>query len=237
MADRLGFGRFTQWVSFSQSDPSRRYLALSLWIIAIIIIYPYFVGGEFGRVVLSLLFSIILIFATLTIVGKKRVSVLAILLLIPSLIMQWLYYIYNSQELLILSYTFSLLALTLITLSILLEVVRAKTPIPKHVIWGAIAVYLLLGLTWATLFNLMEMITPGSFMYVLNPDTILNTSDFFYYSFVTLATLGYGDIVPMTAQARSVAILEAVTGALYLAILISKLVSMSLASHEHDKSS
>lgn len=202
-----------------------------------IIIYPYFTGGDFGRVVLSLLLSIVLIFATLTIVGNKRISVLAILLLIPSLILQWLYYIYNGEELLILSNAFSLLALTLITFSTLFEVVRAKTPIPKHVIWGAIAVYLLLGLTWATLFNIIEAITPGSFMYALNPDAVLNTSDFLYYSFVTLATLGYGDIVPMTAQARSVAILEAVTGALYLAILISKLVSMSLASREHNESS
>jgi voltage-gated potassium channel Kch len=74
------------------------------------------------------------------------------------------------------------------------------------------------------------IITPSSFYYSVDPSLVFNFSDFVYFSFVTLATLGYGDIVPITDQARSFAILEAITGSLYLAVLIAKIVSLSLVS-------
>ena len=75
---------------------------------------------------------------------------------------------------------------------------------------------------------LVETIQPGSFFIrpEQNLDGILSQADFIYYSFATLTTLGYGDITPATSHVRSLAILEAVTGTLYIAVLIARLVGL-----------
>ncbi len=69
----------------------------------------------------------------------------------------------------------------------------------------------------------MEIISPGSFT---SPDGDLGFSNFIYFSYVTLTTLGYGDILPVTQKARSMAILEAMTGVVFLGTMIARLVSL-----------
>jgi hypothetical protein len=177
-----------------------------------------------------------LISAVFTITGRSKYAILALILIVPALIVAWTSFFIDSDLLREVSSLLSLMVMVLVTFSIFLEVVRSKTPIPRHVIWGAIAVYLLIGLSFATLYNLTYLITPSSFYYGIDPELVLDFSEFVYFSFVTLATLGYGDIVPITDQARSFAILEAITGSLYLAVLIAKIVSLSLVSSQESKS-
>ena len=97
-----------------------------------------------------------------------------------------------------------------------------------ELIFGAVSAYLLLGVAWGFLHTLVELLQPGAYLVPreLNPDGILNNADFLYFSFTTLTTLGYGDITPVTSQARSMVILEAVTGVFYLAVLISRLIGL-----------
>ena len=95
-------------------------------------------------------------------------------------------------------------------------------------IFGALSVYLLIGVIWGTGYALLEIIRPDSFVVdaVHNPDSILDFKEFVYFSFVTLTTVGYGEITPVGPQARSLAILEAIGGQFYLAVLIARLVSL-----------
>lgn len=235
MVDVSKLKRYARYAVFSTDDPSGRYAILSFWIILIIVVFPYFVESNIGLFIFSLLVSFIIISAVFSITGRSKFAILALILIIPTLILAWTQLFYNSNELLIASKFLSLIVLALVTFSIFFEVVRSKSPIPRYVIWGAIAVYLLIGLSFAILFQLTNLITPGSFYYGINPDAVLSFSDFVYFSYVTLATLGYGDIVPMTSQARSFAILEAITGSLYLAVLIAKIVSLSIAASMEKK--
>jgi hypothetical protein len=76
-------------------------------------------------------------------------------------------------------------------------------------------------LVWAIPYPVIEIIEPGSFIHGVLIDHPVGDADFIYYSFVTLATVGYGEILPVTAQAKSFIILEIVTGVFYLAILIA----------------
>jgi voltage-gated potassium channel Kch len=235
MLDRKGLKRYARYAVFSTDDPSGKYAILSFWIIIIMVVFPYFVNGDFGLFLFSLLVSFVLITGVFSITGRSKYAIVALVLIIPALILAWTSFIIDSKDVLIVSKLLSLIVLALVTFSIFLEVVKSKSPIPKHVIWGAIAVYLLIGLCFALLFNLINIITPGSLIYGLDPGASLGFPDFVYFSYVTLTTLGYGDIVPTTAQARSFAILEAITGALYLAILIAKIVSLSISSPEFFK--
>jgi hypothetical protein len=104
---------------------------------------------------------------------------------------------------------------------------------PAHRIAGAVAVYLLLGLIWTRLYQVVELASPGAFRVPEGESP--NSANLAYFSFVTLATLGYGDISPVNILARDLAVLEAITGQLYLVILISRLVTEGVEKSEKRK--
>ncbi|HWS94884.1 MAG TPA: ion channel [Candidatus Methylomirabilis sp.] len=87
----------------------------------------------------------------------------------------------------------------------------------------AVSIYLLLAYTWAAIYAAMINLYPGSFQ--LGANATDRQSDLLYFSLVTLTTVGYGDIVPLSGEARMLAALEAVTGVLYVAITVAILVS------------
>lgn len=97
------------------------------------------------------------------------------------------------------------------------------------VIFAAVSAYLLLGLVWAYFYEFLEMTHPGSFK---GGHGLMEKDDFFYFSFVTLATVGYGDIVPLTREGRSLAVVEALTGQLFLTILIARLIGAYVAQYQ-----
>jgi hypothetical protein len=96
-------------------------------------------------------------------------------------------------------------------------------------IFASLSLYLLFGVLFSLIFAVIEEYLPGSFHY---PDTLSPDTDarpifqLFYFSFVTLATLGYGDIVPLSGPAKGMAIIEAVIGQMYLVVVVSRLVSL-----------
>ena len=98
---------------------------------------------------------------------------------------------------------------------------------------GAICFYLLLGVIWALIYALIELAHPGSFLDGGRPVGTATggrrslVPELLYLSLVTLSTLGYGDILPVTPQARMLAAIEAIIGPLYLAVLIARLVSLA----------
>jgi hypothetical protein len=92
-------------------------------------------------------------------------------------------------------------------------------------IFVSVSLYLLLGMLWFSLYNLLEAVHPGSFALQSAPLSSLPRGTLIYLSLATLTTLGYGDIVPVTPIARMVAALEAVAGVLYIAITVARLVA------------
>ena len=98
---------------------------------------------------------------------------------------------------------------------------------------GSVGIYLLIGVLWAIAYRLLYIMAPHSF-----PDLDTNQTelqDFIYFSFVTLTTLGYGDILPVTGVARSLAIFETISGQLYVAILVAGLVGAYVARQIEQK--
>jgi len=91
-------------------------------------------------------------------------------------------------------------------------------------VFAALDTYLLVGLIFGVAYSLLDQAWPGSFAKPL--DTDLGLEGGVYFSFVTLATLGYGDVVPVSDVARGLAILESVAGQLYLAVLVARLVAL-----------
>jgi voltage-gated potassium channel len=109
------------------------------------------------------------------------------------------------------------------------SVMRPYRPVGDRIV-GAICVYLLIGLAWASVYETLESVAPASFRFPV--DTAWMTPGvqrYHYFSFVTLATLGYGDITPISRLAGTLASLEAVSGQLYIGITVARLVALSLA--------
>jgi len=116
-------------------------------------------------------------------------------------------------------------------LIMILKHLLIEQDITADMVMGGACAFILLGLIWAYAYYLLEICHPNSFKAAdqLGDDI----ADFIYYSFVTLTSLGYGDILATSKQARSLTILEAIVGQLYLAIMISRLVSLHLSESHH----
>jgi hypothetical protein len=127
------------------------------------------------------------------------------------------------------SETAILAATLIISWTLLLQIFRGKGPVTSVSLQAAIAVYLLFGTAWANAYTIAMQQDPHSFQSTI---TLSSSSpeEWMYYSFVTLTTLGYGEITPLSQVARSLAIGEALVGQLYLAILIARLVGKEMSS-------
>jgi hypothetical protein len=115
---------------------------------------------------------------------------------------------------------YGLVFLVLVVALILSSIFKADQVTPD-LVSGAVVAYLLLGICWGGLYSLIELVQPGSFSFGEGGREL---SSLFYFSFVTLTTLGYGDILPVAKIARTAAYLEAVTGVMFTAILVAGLV-------------
>ena len=112
---------------------------------------------------------------------------------------------------------------------VLAREVFASGKITYHRIMGAISLYLLVGLTFVALFTFVGLIIPNSFSGLAFKDNVALASNLYYFSFVTLTTTGYGDILPVHPIARSLCNLESIIGQLYPATLLARLVSLEVS--------
>jgi hypothetical protein len=127
---------------------------------------------------------------------------------------------------------FAMLSLALL-MGLVARRVFAGGRISTHRVVGAVTLYLLMGLVFAQVFRLIAVTTPNAFMMFGQPaDANAIVPHLTYFSFVTLTTLGYGEITPLHPVARSVATLAAILGTLFPAVLIGRLVSLEIV---HDR--
>jgi len=127
----------------------------------------------------------------------------------------------------------TMLACILATTYIVIAQVFRGGRVTSMRIQGALAIYMLFGLAWANAYELVDMSYHGIAFYTQEP--MGSVSAWVYYSFVTLTTLGYGDVVPINRVARMLAIGEAMTGQIYLTVLVARLVALQVESrHEPD---
>ena len=171
----------------------------------------------------SVLLSVVLIFGVLAVGGRRASLMLAVTLAIPALVTRWLWHYWPDPFLQGLFLVLGTLLLLQVTTQLLRLIVTAPR-VDAEVLAGGVATYLVIGLVWAMLYLVVGFIDPKA--YQLASGGALDGFDALYFSFVTLTTIGYGDIAPVAPVARMLAILEAVMGILFPAVLIARLVTM-----------
>ena len=177
-----------------------------------------------------LFFSIVMLSALNAVSDRKSEFWVAAVILPFCLLPEWLH-AFGVENTEIWGKAISAVFLIYIAMLILRTVLRARE-IDVEVILGALCVYLLLALVWGLAYQVVAYRDPSAFSIppallegAANPDQAL-ASALHYFSFVTITTLGYGDIQPVASIARSLAVTEALFGQIYLVTLIARLVSM-----------
>ena len=207
----------------------RRFSTVQLLIaLALFFIWAPFVEEiEGGELIVSGLFSLVLVAGVLAVADRKRVLVIALVLAIPAIAGRW---INHFRPDLIPPAVFLVAGLVLIAFVVgnLLRFVLRAPSVNTEVLCASISAYLMLGLMWTMAYWLVDQLTPGgAFSFNTNTGTrSMNGFTGFYFSFITLSTVGYGDITPVSRIARWLAAMEAMTGLLYVAVLIARLVSL-----------
>jgi len=175
-------------------------------------------------------FTLIFVSGIVATSPSRSVFAAAAVVMGAAVVLFWVYYFVPDPTLGAWKAGSAALAAAFLTVLVVQQVFR-EGPITLQRIQGAVAVYLLLGLVWANVYVLIEQASPGAFrLPESSPNRAVLLPSLGYYSFVTLTTVGYGDIIPVHPAARSAAILEALVGQLFPAILIARLVAMELGA-------
>jgi hypothetical protein len=188
------------------------------------------------RIIAAVIFSYLMIAGSFAVSKNRKQLRTATLLAVPAVVLEILDVALLRNDTQLLSHVFGMLFVGYVIVA-LLKLIFTSDHVSADTIFASLCVYLLLGTIWTYAYSLLEIFDPGAFWYSLaeepgrrimrlgaEPEGIE-----FYFSFVTMTTLGYGDIVPATPAARSLATLQAVMGQLYLAVLVARLVGMHVA--------
>jgi len=202
----------------------QRCFYLFILLLALIAIVPFVPPTIFGRLVVGGI-NAFLVIATVAAVGRTLLSfVIALLLAVPALGFHYLAVLSGDPGSTVASWMFTL-ALYVVTVSYLLRYVFQPEVMTSDKLYGAAAAYLMLGVIWAYVYVLLDHRFPGSFA-VGGQASPLAIVDSIYFSYTVLTSTGFGDVVPLTRQARAICVVEQLIGVLFLAILIARLAGV-----------
>ncbi len=201
-------------------------------LIIMIVTYPFVTELEHGDLIENLLMMILLVSAAFAVGGRSRV--LTILLIIPALAGHCLDLYWRGMVPLWIITGTHMLFVGFVVVQLVRFILRA-TRVNAEVMCAGISAYLMLGILWTPTYLMISELNPASFSGVhFAAGQGLGRFDALYFSFVSLTCLGCNDITPLSKVARMLLVVESLTGVLYLAVLIARLVSLYSHSTKND---
>jgi ion channel len=216
----------TKLKSFWIRDESLTFL-LGAVVLMVFIVRPLAEFGWPAKVAVGVTLAMVLACGVMVVSDRKSLIVFGWLVGVAALLVDVATWLSSNPLLLALRDTLLLLFLVLLNAVILIRVFR-EGPVNRHRIQGSILAYVVLGLIWSQAYQLVEIVHPGAFNLPAALTDEARSVSLNYFSFVTLTTVGYGDITPVLPISRSLATLEALTGQLFPAILIARLVALEI---------
>lgn len=205
-----------------------------LYLLATLVLYfvasPLLIANQLNNTILSVIITLFIVLCINVINRNSVLLMFSIMLGTVSMICHWLVYLNHANDSIHLVYILSVLSFLMVMTFFVITSVAKSREITGDSLLGAIAGYFLIGLTWSVIYLLIEFINSGA---IHNTHVSVSMRDhiqqMIYFSFVTLTTIGYGDILPVSDLAKTMSWLEAVTGQIYLAVWISQLVGLRIA--------
>jgi hypothetical protein len=214
-----------------------RYGSLLLVLSCLTILLPS-VDTLVGKIVVEVLFIAALIAGLRAIGIKRQLFRFEVFLLVFSVICSAAGKVLDNSTLFTAGLIGESFFLFLVGMAILFDLFRTRK-ITEDSLAGAVCVYLLIGLIWTYLYMIVELFIPGSFSFTQGDARVQmwvssEFYPFYYFSLVTMTTVGYGDLLPVSTAARTLATMEGILGQIYLTILVARLVGMYLV-HQQDE--
>jgi hypothetical protein len=196
----------------------------------------------FGPFVEGLLFIAVLVGVIISISTSRTSKILALTFGVPVALLATLHAFRDWTWLAIIRHVL-VAAFLGYAIAVMLRFILASRRITFNTVCASLCIYLLLGVLWALGYSLIDQFDPAAFYSTMTNESSEplmrigkgHSTAVLYFSFATLTTLGYGDIVPVSPVARTLATLEAITGQLYLAVLVARLVGLHIAESLQQK--
>src|SRR6476620_4676425 len=211
-------------------QPRRRFhrfstVELLIALVLLFVFFPFVEEVKGGDVIVSILLSLVLVSGDPAVADRNGELFIALVLAIPAIVGRW---ISHFRPDLVPPPVFLVAGLALIAFVVanLLRFVLRAPSVNTEVLCASISAYLMLGLLWTVAYWLVALVNPNAFSFNTGPKETMSGFNAFYFSFITLSTVGYGDIAPVSRIARWLAATEAMTGLLYVTVLIARLVSL-----------
>ena len=215
-------------IGSARDSLARIFYQRCFWLFVVLVVLigavSFVPATDHGRLIVNFVNMLVLI-AAVAAVGRTTLSfVIALLLAVGAVWFQYLGLWYDNDTELAESWMFSA-ALYFITTAYLLRYVFRPEVMTQDKLFGAAAAYLMLGVLWAYVYAIIGFVYPQSFMVVGQPGRLVY-ADALYLSITVLTSTGFGDVTPLTRQARGVCMVEQIAGALFVAILIARLAGV-----------
>jgi hypothetical protein len=199
-------------------------------LVALVLLFvasPFVEAMRNGTVLESVLATVVVCMGVLAVGGRRQTLVLAIILVLPAVVGNWAHHIWHESFPLEAVLAGRLVFLAFVVVRLLVFILRAPK-VNSEVLCAGVSIYLLIGLVWSLGYRLVALATPDAFAFSVPPSSPHEMTRFnaFYFSFMTLTTVGYGDITPVSPVARMLAIMESMSGTLFVGVLIARLVSL-----------
>jgi hypothetical protein len=221
-----------------QSVNQEKFLYVLLALVSVFFILPLLsgilsgAGLFFHRIVYLIVFACVLYAATSTIQSRRTLSVVLILSTVA--VGLNMVHVWSSNIPCLIGHHLIFSCLLGAYIFWLMHYLFRREKVTSYTIYAALSAYLMFALMFSLLYGLVDMLHPGSFsfpeMVESQSFTSVNTSQFLYYSFVTITTLGYGDISPLSSPARVLSTAEAFIGEMFVAIMIARLIGMHITA-------
>lgn len=193
-------------------------------LVLLLVVTPFVQGFGKGPLYEAVLYTLVMCTGLLASGSRRRLTAGAVSLAVAAI---WLNQLWP-QKCPALTFVLPAMAfLTIVAASLLRFVLRAKQ-VDANVLCAGISIYLILGLIWGLAYTLVAQVIPDAFSYNTAPGNATSMSGFtaMYFSFMTLMTVGYGDITPVADVARMLAMVEAMTGTFFVGVMIARLVCL-----------
>ncbi len=195
-------------------------------LVLLLVVTPLVEGLSQAVLIEAVLLTLVLGAAVLAVGADRRTLIIAMSLSIPAVLSKWLHHFLPD---LLPAELFPLAAITFVGFVVfqLLRFILRASQVDAEVLCAGIATYLTLGLLWTFAYVLVSRPSTNAFSFPpVSGKQASSPFDALYFSYVTLCTVGFGDITPVSPTARMLAVLEALSGTIYLAVLVARLVSM-----------
>jgi Ion channel len=218
------------WLKIYSRFRRKRFAYLAKSLVILLLAYPYLEQDLLGQFAMTVITIMVMMSLVMAVSDGRRSIFIALCLAVPwfiTLLVDFPKFEVERTVLISKEIVFAILLFFYTTVRIFIHLIKSRE-VTSEILFAAVCVYLLIGLSWASLYIFVQVLYPGSFI-DSSGDMTNSAPRFLFFSYETLTTVGNGTLTPATDPARSICLMEGIVGQLYLTIMVARLVGLHIS--------